>query len=128
MCLTYVSGWIGARVKSHYCYTFDTSKFSTQGRTDDRVMGRSPIALFFIFWAAPLLADSLPRPAGLEPDIAFWRRVFTDAAKGRFNATYVSPGKVRTAQALAVGLSPGTTSGEVGGACLTIFETLAGRS
>jgi membrane-bound lytic murein transglycosylase D len=42
------------------------------------VMGRSPIALFFIFWAAPLLADSLPRPAGLEPDIAFWRRVFTD--------------------------------------------------
>jgi len=27
----------------------------------------------------PLMAESLPRPAGLEPDIAFWRRVFTDA-------------------------------------------------
>ena len=35
-----------------------------------------------------------------------WRRVFADGThKGRFNATYVSPGKVRTAQALAVGLA-----------------------
>jgi membrane-bound lytic murein transglycosylase D len=28
----------------------------------------------------PLMADSLPRPAGLEPDIAFWRRVFVDVS------------------------------------------------
>ncbi len=41
-------------------------------------MGRSPIALLLVFWAAPLSADSLPRPAGLEPDIAFWHRVFVD--------------------------------------------------
>jgi predicted DNA-binding ribbon-helix-helix protein len=56
-----------------------------------------------------------------------WRRVFAEAAKGRFNATYVSPGKVRTAHALAVGLSPGGIGSEAGNACLTIFETLAGR-
>ena len=37
---------------------------------------------------------------------ALWQRIFGDGGKGRFNATYVSPGKVRTAQALAVGLSP----------------------
>ena len=31
-----------------------------------------------------------------------WRRVFGEThGSGRFNATYVSPGKVRTAQALA---------------------------
>jgi hypothetical protein len=47
------------------------------------------------------------------------------AHKARFNATYVSPGKVRTAQALAIGLS--TVNGAGGGACLVIFETLAGR-
>ena len=38
-----------------------------------------------------------------------WQRVFGGTAhKARFNATYVSPGKVRTAQALAIGLSPVT--------------------
>ena len=37
---------------------------------------------------------------------ALWQRIFGEGGKGRFNATYVSPGKVRTAQALAVGLSP----------------------
>lgn len=45
-----------------------------------------------------------------------------------FNATYVSPGKVRTAQAMAVALS-GVT--EPGGrpqrGCVVVFETLAGR-
>jgi predicted DNA-binding ribbon-helix-helix protein len=67
-----------------------------------------------------------------------WQRVFGGMAhKARFNATYVSPGKVRTAQALAIGLSTvngtsgsttGNTSGGAGsGACLVIFETLAGR-
>jgi predicted DNA-binding ribbon-helix-helix protein len=55
-----------------------------------------------------------------------WQRVFDGMAhKARFNATYVSPGKVRTAQALAIGLS--TVNGSGSGACLVIFETLAGR-
>ena len=55
-----------------------------------------------------------------------WQRVFAGMAhKARFNATYVSPGKVRTAQALAIGLS--TVNGTANGACLVIFETLAGR-
>jgi len=55
-----------------------------------------------------------------------WQRIFGDGGKGRFNATYVSPGKVRTAQALAVGLSPRTGANPARG-CLIIFETLAGR-
>lgn len=56
-----------------------------------------------------------------------WQRVFGAAsAKVRFNATYVSPGKVRTAQALAIGLSP-DANGSNPSACLVIFETLAGR-
>jgi hypothetical protein len=56
-----------------------------------------------------------------------WQRVFGDpGAKAKFNATYVSPGKVRTAQALAVGLSAGAGANQ-GGACLIMFETLAGR-
>jgi len=55
-----------------------------------------------------------------------WQRIFGDGGKGRFNATYVSPGKVRTAQALAVGLSPRTGANATRG-CLIIFETLAGR-
>jgi predicted DNA-binding ribbon-helix-helix protein len=56
-----------------------------------------------------------------------WQRVFGGTAhKARFNATYVSPGKVRTAQALAIGLS--TVDGASSGACLVIFETLAGRT
>ena len=55
-----------------------------------------------------------------------WQRVFNGSGyKARFNATYVSPGKVRTAQALAIGLSAANGSGA--GACLVIFETLAGR-
>jgi predicted DNA-binding ribbon-helix-helix protein len=55
-----------------------------------------------------------------------WQKVFGGLAhKARFNATYVSPGKVRTAQAMAIGLS--TVNGPGSGACLVIFETLAGR-
>jgi predicted DNA-binding ribbon-helix-helix protein len=57
---------------------------------------------------------------------ALWQRVFGDGGKGRFNATYVSPGKVRTAQALAIGLSPQAGSNSLR-AGLIIFETLAGR-
>jgi predicted DNA-binding ribbon-helix-helix protein len=57
---------------------------------------------------------------------ALWQRVFGDGGKGRFNATYVSPGKVRTAQALAIGLSPHAAANPVR-AGLVIFETLAGR-
>jgi predicted DNA-binding ribbon-helix-helix protein len=57
-----------------------------------------------------------------------WERIFGEAGgRGRFNATYVSPGKVRTAQALAVGLSPNGTGTPVR-ACLIMFETLAGRA
>jgi hypothetical protein len=57
-----------------------------------------------------------------------WQRVFgASAGKARFNSTYVSPGKVRTAQALAIGLSP-EPSGSNATACLVIFETLAGRT
>ena len=64
------------------------------------------------------------RGAGMQQ---LWQRVFTDAGnKGRFNATYVSPGKVRTAQAMAIGLSPATGANPQR-ACLIIFETLAGR-
>ncbi len=49
------------------------------------------------------------------------------AARASFNATYVSPGKVRTSQALAVSLAApqGTEDGR---SCLVMFETLAGRS
>jgi predicted DNA-binding ribbon-helix-helix protein len=57
---------------------------------------------------------------------ALWQRVFGDGGKGRFNATYVSPGKVRTAQAMAIGLSPPAGPNAVR-AGLIIFETLAGR-
>ncbi|MGH6901692.1 MAG: ribbon-helix-helix domain-containing protein [Geminicoccaceae bacterium] len=57
---------------------------------------------------------------------ALWQRIFGDGGKGRFNATYVSPGKVRTAQALAIGLSPRPGANPLR-ACLIIFETLAGR-
>jgi hypothetical protein len=57
-----------------------------------------------------------------------WERIFGDGGgRGRFNATYVSPGKVRTAQALAIGLSPAAAATSVR-ACLIMFETLAGRT
>lgn len=56
-----------------------------------------------------------------------WRRSFAEPpGSGRFNATYVSPGKVRTAHALAVGLSASSGSSDARG-CLVMFETLAGR-
>ncbi|HET6520821.1 MAG TPA: ribbon-helix-helix domain-containing protein [Geminicoccaceae bacterium] len=50
----------------------------------------------------------------------------TQALRGGFNATYVSPGKVRTSQALAVSLAS-PQGGEGGRSCLVLFETLAGR-
>ncbi|MGH6944190.1 MAG: ribbon-helix-helix domain-containing protein [Geminicoccaceae bacterium] len=65
------------------------------------------------------------RGAGMQE---LWRRVFNGhAANGRFNATYVSPGKVRTAQGMAIGLSPAAGL-DASRACLVIFETLAGRA
>jgi predicted DNA-binding ribbon-helix-helix protein len=57
-----------------------------------------------------------------------WRRVFSEQmGQGRLNATYVSPGKVRTAHAMALGLSapPDVPDSR---AALVMFETLAGRS
>jgi predicted DNA-binding ribbon-helix-helix protein len=57
-----------------------------------------------------------------------WARVFGEArGKGKFNATYVSPGKVRTAQAMALGLSHGNGP-NASRACLVMFETLAARA
>lgn len=48
-------------------------------------------------------------------------------ARAGFNATYVSPGKVRTAQATAVALSA-TSSDPNRRGCIVLFETLAGRN
>lgn len=48
-------------------------------------------------------------------------------ARAAFNATYVSPGKVRTAQALAVGIGAGESSPSRRGFAI-LFETVAGRS
>lgn len=65
------------------------------------------------------------RGTGLQD---MWRRVFADPpGSGKFNATYVSPGKVRSAQALAVGLSSAPGIADATRAGLVIFETLAGR-
>jgi hypothetical protein len=51
--------------------------------------------------------------------------------RGRFTATYVAPGKVRTAQALAVALSgngePGP-GGPLPSGAAVLFETLPGRA
>jgi predicted DNA-binding ribbon-helix-helix protein len=58
------------------------------------------------------------------------KEMWSGLADGRlpragFNATYVSPGKVRTAQALALAL---TANGQaVRRGCIVMFETLAGR-
>ena len=57
-----------------------------------------------------------------------WGRMFEGRlARAAFNATYVSPGKVRTAQAMAVGLAAPEAGGPPKG-CLVLFETLSGRS
>lgn len=47
-------------------------------------------------------------------------------SRGGLSATYVSPGKVRTSQATALGLSGPGASMRRG--CVVMFETLAGRS
>jgi len=48
-------------------------------------------------------------------------------ARAGFNATYVSPGKVRTAQAIAVALSATRLEPDRRG-CVVMFETLSGRT
>ena len=48
-------------------------------------------------------------------------------ARAGFNATYVSPGKVRTAQAIAVALSATANDPNRRG-CIVLFETLSGRT
>lgn len=48
-------------------------------------------------------------------------------ARAGFNATYVSPGKVRTSQALALALAPRAAAGD-GRPLLVMFETLSGRA
>lgn len=48
-------------------------------------------------------------------------------ARAGFNATYVSPGKVRTSQAIAIALSGGAEVESKRG-CVVMFETLAGRN
>lgn len=48
-------------------------------------------------------------------------------SRSSFNATYVSPGKVRTSQAVALSLDGNVESGQRR-PTLVIFETLAGRS
>ncbi len=60
------------------------------------------------------------------------REMWTSLLDGRmaragFNATYVSPGKVRTAQAIAVALSAPSADPARRG-CIVMFETLAGRT
>lgn len=56
-----------------------------------------------------------------------WSKLYSGhARRGSFNATYVSPGIVRTAQAVAVGLSPDPTGAHK--AALILFETLAMRA
>ncbi|MGI9434563.1 MAG: ribbon-helix-helix domain-containing protein [Geminicoccaceae bacterium] len=57
-----------------------------------------------------------------------WQRIFDEGSREeRFNATYVSPGRVRTAQAMAIGLSKDEDT-DKHRASLVIFETLAGRN
>ncbi|SNB75921.1 Predicted DNA-binding protein, contains Ribbon-helix-helix (RHH) domain [Arboricoccus pini] len=45
--------------------------------------------------------------------------------RASFNGTYVSPGKVRTAQAVAIGLGIGDRHGKHGGGYAVMFETTA---
>ena len=55
-----------------------------------------------------------------------WAQLFNGrGSRVQFNATYLSPGKVRASQALAVPLAT-ESEGKVGGA-LVMYETLAGR-
>ena len=47
--------------------------------------------------------------------------------RGGFNATYVSPGKVRTSQATALALATADAGRVSRRGCVVMFETLAGR-
>ena len=48
--------------------------------------------------------------------------------RAAFNATYVSPGKVRTSQATALALASGDPGRAAGAGRVVMFETLAGRN
>ncbi len=48
--------------------------------------------------------------------------------RGGFNATYVSPGKVRTSQAVVMALGGGTAGATPRRGYIVMFETLAGRT
>jgi predicted DNA-binding ribbon-helix-helix protein len=61
------------------------------------------------------------------------KEMWSGLADGRlpragFSATYVSPGKVRTSQAMIVALASGEGGGAARRGCVVLFETLAGRS
>ena len=71
---------MGALQRGRRCEArFGLSELSRQGRTQSiMIIGRSPIAIVLMFCALPLMADPMPRPPGLEPDIGFWRKVFAE--------------------------------------------------
>ena len=48
--------------------------------------------------------------------------------RGGLNATYVSPGKVRTSQATTLALAPAEAARATRRGCVVMFETLAGRN
>jgi predicted DNA-binding ribbon-helix-helix protein len=48
--------------------------------------------------------------------------------RGGLNATYVSPGKVRTSHSTALALAPAEAGRATRRGCVVMFETLAGRS
>src|SRR5690242_10771784 len=45
-----------------------------------RKPGRAAVAVAWLLWLAPLaaLADSIPRPEGIQQDVNFWVRVYTE--------------------------------------------------
>jgi hypothetical protein len=61
------------------------------------------------------------------------KEMWSGLAEGRlpragFSATYVSPGKVRTSQAMAVALASGEGERATRRGSVVMFETLAGRT
>ena len=55
----------------------------TQGSSESMTLHRIWAGLLAVFIALPLAAETLPRPAGLEPEIAFWRSVFAEVTSGQ---------------------------------------------
>ena len=45
-----------------------------------RNRGRAALGVALLLWLAPLaaLADSIPRPEGIQQDVNFWVRVYTE--------------------------------------------------